>query len=111
LLCCPFFYVHPLPSCHSHCIAFFFLRKLRQPMSTLFPYTTLFRSSRDTSIGALYATLERLQTKGFVSSKIGEPTAERGGRAKRYFELTAQGRQVLQSTKQNLETLWAGVEL
>lgn len=67
--------------------------------------------NRDTSIGALYATLERLQKKGFVSSKVGEPTAERGGRAKRYFELTAQGRQVLLSTKHNLETLWAGVEL
>jgi PadR family transcriptional regulator, regulatory protein PadR len=43
------------------------------------------RTGRDISIGAVYATLERLETKGFVSSFTGEPTAERGGRAKRLF--------------------------
>ncbi len=42
-------------------------------------------TGRDVSIGAVYATLVRLESKGFVKSAAGEPTAERGGRAKRYF--------------------------
>lgn len=49
------------------------------------------RCDRDVSIGAVYTTLSRLEKKGFVSSKVGEPTAERGGRAKKYFGLTAPG--------------------
>lgn len=65
---------------------------------------------RDSSIGALYATLERLEKKGFVSSSIGEPTPQRGGRAKRYFTLTTQGKRVLSNAKRNLDILWEGVE-
>lgn len=65
---------------------------------------------RDSSIGALYATLERMEKKGFISSSVGEPTAERGGRAKRYFELTAQGKQILRETQLRLETMWKGVQ-
>lgn len=66
---------------------------------------------RDTSIGALYATLERLEKKGFVQSELGEPTAQRGGRAKRYFEVTAKGKSVLSHTKANLDIMWQGVQL
>ena len=46
---------------------------------------------RRTSIGAVYSTLERLEHKGFVSSRQGEPTPERGGRAKRYFKIEGTG--------------------
>ncbi len=67
--------------------------------------------NRDTSIGALYATLERMEKKGFIVSELGEPTAERGGRAKRYFEVTAQGKALLRKTKSNLEAMWHGVQL
>ena len=49
-------------------------------------------TGRDISIGAVYATLVRLESKGFVRSHAGEPTAERGGRAKRYFNMTADGK-------------------
>ena len=49
------------------------------------------RTGRDVSIGAIYATLSRLETKGLVKSRAGEPTAERGGRAKRLFRVTAHG--------------------
>lgn len=49
------------------------------------------RTGRDLSIGAVYATLDRLQAKGYVTSWAGEPTAERGGRAKRHFHVTAKG--------------------
>ena len=53
------------------------------------------RTGREISIGAVYATLERLEAKGYVSSFTGEPTAERGGRAKRHFEIEAAGHQAL----------------
>lgn len=67
--------------------------------------------SRDVSIGALYATLERMENKGFIRSSLGEKTAERGGRAKRYFEVTAKGKETAKQTKKQLETLWQGVQL
>src|SRR2546430_6001139 len=63
----------------------------RPPRSTLFPYTTLFRSKREVSIGAIYATLDRLEAKGYVQSRPGDPTPERGGRSKRFFRVTAPG--------------------
>jgi DNA-binding PadR family transcriptional regulator len=49
------------------------------------------RTGRDVAIGAVYATLDRLERKGFVSSRAGEPTPERGGRAKRYFKIEGPG--------------------
>ena len=48
-----------------------------------------------TSIGAIYATLSRLEEKGYVSSRQGEATPERGGRAKRYFRIEAMGQNAL----------------
>ena len=64
---------------------------------------------RDITIGALYTTLERLEKKGMVSSKMGEATAERGGRAKKYFEVSAKGQHALRRSKQALTTLWEGL--
>jgi DNA-binding PadR family transcriptional regulator len=49
------------------------------------------RTDRDVAIGAVYSTLDRLERKGFVSSRAGEATPERGGRAKRYFQVEAPG--------------------
>ena len=51
------------------------------------------------SIGALYATFDRLERKGFVKSWQGEPTAERGGRAKRYFEIEPSGKEALREAQ------------
>jgi DNA-binding PadR family transcriptional regulator len=48
-------------------------------------------AGRDVSIGAVYATLDRMESKGLVESSVGDPTPERGGRAKRRFKLTALG--------------------
>jgi len=53
------------------------------------------RSGRSVSIGSIYATLRRLEAKGYVSTVLGEPTAERGGRAKRYFRLESAGAEAL----------------
>lgn len=67
--------------------------------------------NRDSSIGALYATLERMEKKGFVISSVGEPTPERGGRAKRYFELTAEGKTMLRQTHEKLNIMWKGLKI
>src|SRR5271166_3455342 len=50
------------------------------------------RTGREVSIGAIYATLDRLEAKGYVKSHLGEPTPERGGRSKRFFRVTAEGK-------------------
>jgi PadR family transcriptional regulator len=49
------------------------------------------KSGRDIALASVYATLERLERKGFVKSALGEPTAERGGKARTYFTATATG--------------------
>lgn len=67
-------------------------------------------TGRDISIGAVYATLVRLESKGFLRSYAGEPTAERGGRAKRYFEMTANGKAAVRSTQEMLLKMSAGIK-
>lgn len=67
------------------------------------------RCCREVALGSVYATLERLQQKGLVSSELGEPTAERGGRAKRYFRLTRKGLREVRETKNALVRLWTGL--
>jgi PadR family transcriptional regulator len=69
------------------------------------------RTGRDVSIGAIYATLDRLETKGFAKSQVGEPTAERGGRAKRYFRVTAKGLTVVNRTHDALKSMTEGLAL
>lgn len=66
---------------------------------------------RDVTIGALYTTLERLEKKGLLTSKMGEVTPERGGRAKKYFKLTAQGHRALKRSKDALTNMWQGLSL
>ena len=68
------------------------------------------RTGRDLSIGAVYATLERLEAKGFVSSSLGEPTAERGGRAKRIFRIEGEGQRALRSTQEAMRKMTAGLK-
>lgn len=53
------------------------------------------REGREIGYGTVHVTLDRLQAKGFLSSKMGEPSAERGGRRKRYFKVTGEGRKAL----------------
>ncbi len=64
---------------------------------------------RTVALGALYATLERLEKKGLVSSKLGEATPERGGRPKRFFKVTNDGLKALQRAKDAMDTLWQHV--
>jgi PadR family transcriptional regulator len=67
------------------------------------------RSGRDVSIGAVYATLDRLEQKGYVRSRIGESTAERGGRAKRHFTITARGTAAVERTHEVLRRMTEGL--
>jgi PadR family transcriptional regulator PadR len=60
--------------------------------------------------GALYTTLERLE-KSLLTSKMGEITPERSGRAKKYFKLTAQGQKALKRSKEALTNVWQGLNL
>lgn len=69
------------------------------------------RTGREVSIGAVYATLERLQNKGYAKSFRGEPTAERGGRAKRFFRITAKGIAAVNRTQQALGRMTEGLQL
>ena len=66
------------------------------------------RVNRKLSIGALHSTLTRLEEKGYISSYLGEPTSERGGRRKRYFELTDSAKVELSNMKALRDQLWAG---
>ena len=67
------------------------------------------QTGREVKLGSVYAALERLEEKGFVVSELGEPTQERGGRAKRYFHVTKQGMREVRKTRQTLIRLWQGV--
>lgn len=67
------------------------------------------RTDRDLSVGAIYATLERLESNGYVSSFTGEPTPERGGRAKRYFRIEAEGKRALLSSQTAIRNMSAGL--
>jgi DNA-binding PadR family transcriptional regulator len=68
------------------------------------------RTRREVSLGAIYPTMDRLEAKGFVTSRVGEPTAERGGRAKRYVEIRPAGREALRRSHTMLAALWEGFE-
>jgi PadR family transcriptional regulator len=67
------------------------------------------RTGRDVAVGSVYAALERLEDKGFVTSELGEPTAERGGRAKKYFHVTGRGLKEVRETQRSLVKLWQGL--
>ena len=60
-------------------------------------------------LGAAYAALDRLERNGLVSSAMGAPTSERGGRAKRFFRVTARGVRAVRATQQALVALWRDV--
>ena len=69
------------------------------------------RTSREVSIGAVYATLERLETKGYVKSHRGDPTPERGGRSKRFFRVTPRGVAAVNRTQRALQSMTDGLDL
>jgi DNA-binding PadR family transcriptional regulator len=69
------------------------------------------RAGRTVAPGALYTTLERLETKGLITSRMSEPTPQRGGRAKRHVTVTAAGVEALTRALQAYERLLDGLNL
>jgi PadR family transcriptional regulator PadR len=68
-------------------------------------------TGREVALGSLYAALDRLEQKGLVTSSLGDPTPERGGRAKRYFRVTSAGARAIKMTRTALTKLWSGIPL
>lgn len=66
-------------------------------------------ADRRVARGALYTTLERLERKGLLTSRLGDPLPERGGRARRYFQPTASGLESVERSRRALMNLWRGV--
>jgi DNA-binding PadR family transcriptional regulator len=64
------------------------------------------RLKREVSIGALQVTLRRLESKGFLKSKLGEASENRRGRPKLFFEITAYGKKALDYSKESRDELW-----
>jgi PadR family transcriptional regulator len=69
------------------------------------------RAHKDVAVGAIYTGLDRLERKGFVESWLGEPTAERGGRAKRFYRVTAAGLRAWRDTQGAVARLLDGLEV
>jgi DNA-binding PadR family transcriptional regulator len=66
------------------------------------------RLGRDCSVGAVYTTLQRLETKGLVESWTSDPTPVRGGRAKRCFAVTGAGGRAIRQARATAQRLWSG---
>jgi DNA-binding PadR family transcriptional regulator len=69
------------------------------------------RTGRDVGIGSVYSALDRMEQKGFVTSTVGDPTPERGGKAKRYYRLERAGVLALQRSRDMFAQLWDGLVL
>ncbi len=69
------------------------------------------RAKKDVAIGAIYTGLERLERKGFVESWLGGPTAERGGRSKRFYRVSTKGLRILNETQRAIQGLLTGLSL
>lgn len=68
------------------------------------------RTGRPVARGALYTGLDRLEAKGCLKSRMGEATDERGGKAKRYYTVTAAGLKAIRATHESLSNLTKGLE-
>lgn len=69
------------------------------------------RTGRDVTIGAVYATLDRLEAKGWLASSHGDGGADRSGRARRFFRLRSDGVAALATARQVRDPMWEGVDL
>lgn len=69
------------------------------------------RTERSPTPGAIYTTLERLENKGLVTSSTGEATSERGGRAKRYYQVAGPGISALKRTQNDYQNMLDGLDI
>ena len=69
------------------------------------------RAGRPVTVGALYSTLDRLESKGYVAAREGDPSPKRGGRPKRFFTMLPAGLAALDASRRMFERMWEDVEL
>ena len=67
------------------------------------------RLNRKVSVGALQSALTRLESKGFLQSREGDPNPNRAGRPKRFFTITASGQQALEEARSMRQSLWEAI--
>ena len=67
------------------------------------------RTARSVAQGAIYVTLVRLEKKGFLRSRLADPTPVRGGKSKRYFEITPEGMTGVKAAREEMDRLWDGL--
>jgi PadR family transcriptional regulator, regulatory protein PadR len=75
------------------------------PIATEIEQTT----GRSVALASVYAALERLEDRGWIASRMGESTAQRGGRAKRHFRVTTKGVRRVREAKGALVKMWTGI--
>ena len=78
----------------------------RQAYGVAITHEIIEETGRSVRLNQIHAALQRLEDKGMVKSEMGEPTAERGGRRKRLFTVTAYGRRTLQEIQEVRVSLW-----
>ena len=69
------------------------------------------RTGRSVARAAVYVTLRRLETKGLISSWMSEPTAERGGKARRLVKIEPTGLEALRESRETMEQMWRGADV
>ena len=69
------------------------------------------RTGRDVAVGAVYSALDRMERKGLLASEVGDPSPERGGRARRFFAVRDPGLEALRRSQSMLQALWDGLDL
>lgn len=69
------------------------------------------RSGASVSVAAVYAALDRLERRDLARARMSDPVPERGGRARKHFELTAAGAGALQAERRVMERMWEGLDL
>ena len=68
------------------------------------------QGQREATVSSIYITLTRLEDKGLVASRMGSPTDDRGGKARRYFQVNPEGVRALSDSRTRLLGMWDGVE-
>ena len=69
------------------------------------------RTGRSIAIGAVYTGLARLQKNGYVTATVGDPTPQRGGRRKKFYEIEPAGAEALSKSVQGYRQMTAGIEI
>lgn len=67
------------------------------------------KTGRQIAVGAIYSTMVRLEKKGWVRSNLSGPTPVRGGKAKRFYRITDEGKRILEEARAAMDTLWDGL--